>query len=251
MTNSMATCLTWRGMGSVRLYLVHDTSHDENKELYHTRLVATRINKDHAFHCTPGWRCQVCYWCIIEDSLKRQHHHRHMEHKHTKSCRETPRTNTRNGQVQTEHPWTLWNEMEECLWIMDPHSRASKKNTSHRNVVLSKDTMHLIQKPCYQRVSPCKHPAGIWATKPKRAVENREKWRKLTVKSSIVPKLPLRLRDRWWWWWWATPSIPSLQYQGCGLSVLLCKSLRFGRERGSTPCVLYGSGKIINYNGQD
>ena len=74
MTNSMATCLTWRGMGSVRLYLVHDTSHDENKELYHTRLVATRINKDHAFHCTPGWRCQVCYWCIIEDSLKRQHH---------------------------------------------------------------------------------------------------------------------------------------------------------------------------------
>ena len=27
--------------------------------------------------------------------------------------------------------------------------------------------------------------------------ENREKWRKLVVKSSVVPQWPLRLRDRW------------------------------------------------------
>ena len=36
-------------------------------------------------HLVWYWRrCQVCYWCywcIIEDSRKRQHHHRHLEHK--------------------------------------------------------------------------------------------------------------------------------------------------------------------------
>ena len=32
--------------------------------------------------------------------------------------------------------------------------------------------------------------------KSQRAVENREKWRKLIVKSSVVPQRPSRLRDR-------------------------------------------------------
>ena len=36
---------------------------------------------------------------------------------------------------------------------------------------------------------------GLEFGKSKRAVENREKWRKLVVKSSVVPKRPLRLRD--------------------------------------------------------
>ena len=34
-----------------------------------------------------------------------------------------------------------------CLLIMDPHSRAPKKNTSHGNDVLPQDTTHLIQRP--------------------------------------------------------------------------------------------------------
>ena len=38
---------------------------------------------------------------------------------------------------------------------MDPHNRVSKKNTSHGNEVLPQDTTHLIQRPCYQRGSPC------------------------------------------------------------------------------------------------
>ena len=33
-----------------------------------------------------------------------------------------------------------------------------------------------------------------------RSVENREKWRKLVAKSSVVPQRPSRLRD-WCWWW--------------------------------------------------
>ena len=48
---------------------------------------------------------------------------------------------------------------------MDPHSRAPKKNTSHGNEVLPQDTTHLIQRPCYQRGSPCQDPAGNWTTR--------------------------------------------------------------------------------------
>ena len=36
--------------------------------------------------------------------------------------------------------------------------------------------------------------------KSQRAVENREKWRKLVAKLSVAPQRPSRLRDRWWWW---------------------------------------------------
>ena len=89
--NSTATCSTWRGMGSVRLYFARDTPCDENKQPYHPGSVAARVNKDRAFSRTPGRRYQVCYWCIIEDSRKRQHHHRHLEHKDTKTCRGTCR----------------------------------------------------------------------------------------------------------------------------------------------------------------
>ena len=40
---------------------------------------------------------------------------------------------------------------------------------------------------------------GLEFTKSQRVVENREKWRKLAVKSSVVPQQPSQLRDRWWW----------------------------------------------------
>ena len=41
---------------------------------------------------------------------------------------------------------------------------------------------------------------GLEFAKSQRALENREKWRKLAVKSSVVPQWPSRLRDRWCWW---------------------------------------------------
>ena len=47
-----------------------------------------------------------------------------------------------------------------CLYIMDPYSTAAKKNTGHGNEVLPQDTMHLIQRPCFQLGSPCQDPAG-------------------------------------------------------------------------------------------
>ena len=40
---------------------------------------------------------------------------------------------------------------------------------------------------------------GLEFAKSQRAVENREKWRKLVVKSSVVPQRPPRLKDRWRW----------------------------------------------------
>ena len=42
------------------------------------------------------------------------------------------------------------------------------------------------------RPGVCQVPEG----KSQRAVENREKWRKLVVKSSVLPQRLLRLRDR-------------------------------------------------------
>ena len=35
-----------------------------------------------------------------------------------------------------------------CFWLMDPPSRAPKKNTSHGNEVLQQDTTNFIQRPC-------------------------------------------------------------------------------------------------------
>ena len=47
-----------------------------------------------------------------------------------------------------------------CVWTMDSGIRAPKKNTSHGNEVLLKDTTHLIQRPCYQRRIPFQDPSG-------------------------------------------------------------------------------------------
>ena len=43
---------------------------------------------------------------------------------------------------------------------MNLHSRAAKKNTSHGNEMLPRDTTHLVERPCYQRRSPCQDQAG-------------------------------------------------------------------------------------------
>ena len=55
--------------------------------------------------------------------------------------------------------------LSACLWIMDPHGWAAKKNMSHGNQVLPQDTTHLIQRPLYQRGSLCQDLAGNWTTR--------------------------------------------------------------------------------------
>ena len=67
---------------------------------------------------------------------------------------------------------------------MDPHSRAPNKNTSHGNEVLPQDTTHLIQRPCYQRESPCQDPAGNWTTR--RPPDDRKKTQTAVVWSCFL-----------------------------------------------------------------
>ena len=57
-----------------------------------------------------------------------------------------------------------WQSVFNAGLCVSPCSRAPKKNTSHGNEVLRQDTTHLIQRPCYQRGSPCQNPAGNWTT---------------------------------------------------------------------------------------
>ena len=66
----------------------------------------------------------------------------------------------------------------EFLFFHPVRRELRKKNASHGNEVLPQDTTHLIQRPCYQRGSPCKDPAGNSTTKrPPDIVKRRElKW---------------------------------------------------------------------------
>ena len=170
-----------------------------------------------------------------------------------------------------------------CLWIMDHHNRAPKKNTSHRNTTL------LIQRPCHQPGSPCQDPAGKWTTRrppddrketqtvvyghvsrssgltktilqgtmkwKKRqgrqrkrwednirewtglefGKENREKWRKLVAKSSVVPQRPSRLRD-----WWGGGGEKCKQSARLKSRILLkninCRKICLSQCKNCVPC---------------
>ena len=67
---------------------------------------------------------------------------------------------------------------------MDPHSRAPKKNTSHGNEVLQQGTTHIIQRPCYQRGSPCQDPAGNRTTR--RPTDDRKETQTVVVWSCLL-----------------------------------------------------------------
>ena len=84
--------------------------------------------------------------------------------------------------------------MNRILYTKYPHSRAPKKNTSHGNEVLPQDTTHLIQRPCYQRGSPCQDPAGNWTTRRPPTIVKRCKlqWYGHVSRSSGLPKTILQ-----------------------------------------------------------
>ena len=74
---------------------------------------------------------------------------------------------------------------------------------------------------------------GLEFAKSRGAVENRERWRKLVVKSSMVPQRPSWLRDRWWWWWgWYhelqkyTPWVAEVYTTSCkSIYTMRCRSI--------------------------
>ena len=80
--------------------------------------------------------------------------------------------------------------------------------------------------------------------KSQRAVENREKWRKLAAKSSLVPQGPSRLRDRWWWcgrrrfWIWFFMLTPGTLLAGLGLESQGCSRSKTQRIT-STVCAYH------------
>ena len=87
----------------------------------------------------------------------------------------------------------VWNDksiaLNSKIWlmrslVMDPHSRAPKKNTSHGNEVLPQDTTHLLQRPCYQRGSPCQDPAGTRTTR--RPPDHRKETQTAVVWSHLL-----------------------------------------------------------------
>ena len=59
----------------------------------------------------------------------------------------------------------LSSSAQSIVVLWNPHSRAPEKNTNQGNEVLPQDTTHLIQRPCYQRGSPCQDPAGNRTTR--------------------------------------------------------------------------------------
>ena len=46
------------------------------------------------------------------------------------------------------------------LYACESRTLTAKKNTSHGNELLPQDTMHLLQRSCYQRGNLCQDPAG-------------------------------------------------------------------------------------------
>ena len=79
-----------------------------------------------------------------------------------------------------------------CLYAYESWtlSRAPKKNTSHGNKVLTQDTTHLIQRPCYQRGSPCQDSADNWTTR--RPPDNCKETQTAVVCSSGLAKTILQ-----------------------------------------------------------
>ena len=119
-TQSMATCSAWRGMGCVGLYLTLESPWDENQQPCRTGLVTTQVSKDCVLHHRPGQRCQECYWCIIKDSWKRQHHHWHMEYKDSRSRRETLGTHKMN-----RYGWNI-------LWLCEMRWKLGETTTENQ-----------------------------------------------------------------------------------------------------------------------
>ena len=73
--------------------------------------------------------------------------------------------NESKQQYTTVDSHCAWSPLTvSAFWIMDPQNRAAKKNTSHGNEMLPQNTMHLIERQCYQQGSLCKDPAGNQTT---------------------------------------------------------------------------------------
>ena len=74
-----------------------------------------------------------------------------------------------------------------CMLVNHGPSKEEYKPWKYKKkqtlTLLSQDTTHLIQKPCYQRGSPCQDPAGNWTTS--RSPDNRKETQTVVVWSCL------------------------------------------------------------------
>ena len=99
----------------------------------------------------------------------------------------------RRGNWVKEFPqnfWQIWQSLLSNLCLLAANSWASWQLTE---TSVQKLTAGFVS--CFV----CLLVLGLEFAQSQRAMENREKWRELVVKSSVVPQLPPRLRDRWRW----------------------------------------------------
>ena len=87
--------------------------------------------------------------------------------------------------------WTLTAELQRKIQAMEMRCYRKILHISYKDPVTNEEV--------FEWEDNIRKWTGLEFTKCQRAVENREKWRKLVVKSSVVPKRPSRLRDsvRW------------------------------------------------------
>ena len=84
---------------------------------------------------------------------------------------------------------------------------------------------------------------GLEFAESQRAVGNREKWKNLVVKPSVVPQRPLRLRDRCWWCTASNTSAHlSIIHIMCALYMYVFGGVRLGSVSNlSTPLLDFTS----------
>ena len=110
---------------------------------------------------------------------------------HTTHVRENTTTTTTNvptrksvprSNRQLDHMKTSWSSLRDahCKPILQGTVKGGRRQGRQR-----------------KRWEDIRERTGLEFAKSQRAVENREKWRKLVVKSSWVPDRPSRLRNRW------------------------------------------------------
>ena len=134
--------------------------------------------------CYNWWGCQA--WDILQDSTD----------------------NSSTDKVETSLKWQEYFShfqdatdvlpchihLPVCLWIMDPHSKAPKKNESHGNERLLQDTTHFSQRQCHKQGSPCQDLASNRTTRrpPDHIKRRKLQWYGHVSRSSDLAKTILQ-----------------------------------------------------------
>ena len=132
----------------------------------------------------PRYHCHSWYLTRTTHLIQRAYYQRGSPCQDSAGNRTTRRSNDHRKKTQTEEVWT-------CLPFIrsdqDHLVRQVKGGRRRRQKRMHDDNI--------------REWSGLGFSKSPTAVENREKWRKLVAKPSVVPQRPSQLRNRWRWRW--------------------------------------------------